>query len=59
MVVSFLRAKGQKRKDKSAEKGMHSVLQVIRGSCEKPMSRCQGQLGVLDGSSGGRWELGT
>lgn len=45
MVVPFLGAKELRRKDKSAEKVMHSVLQVLRGSCEIAKSRRQETIG--------------
>lgn len=44
-MVPFLRAKEQRRKNKFAEKMMHSVLQAIRGSYETTKSRCHKSIG--------------
>lgn len=57
IAVPFLRAKDQRRKNKSAKKGMYSVLQV-----EVPMRQSSQdvgrQLGVLIWSAGGKLGLG-
>ena len=44
-MVPFLRAKEQRRKNKFAEKMMHSVLQAIKGSYETTKSRCHKSIG--------------
>lgn len=54
MAVPFLGAKEQRRKNKFAEKIIHSGLQVNGGSCEITKLRCQETMRVLVWSSGGK-----
>lgn len=54
-MVPFLRAKGQKRKNKS----MRLFYRLLEVPVRDPSPDVRIRLGVLVGSSGARWELDT